>query len=73
MKPPILFLILIFLGSITGWSQNTTVSGRVFDVSNGRALPYVNVSFSASGEGVATNENGEYFLTTPPTPWHALR
>ena len=68
MKPPILLLILICLGSITGWSQNTTVSGRVFDVSNGRALPYVNVSFSASGEGVATNENGEYFLTTPRRP-----
>lgn len=67
-KSPLPLLILFLLSSFTSWSQNTTVSGRVFDVSNGRALPYVNVSFSASGEGVATNENGEYFLTTPKRP-----
>lgn len=56
----------IVIGS--AWGQVTQVSGRIFDAESGVALPYVNVSFSGSGEGVASNAKGVYFLSTSNRP-----
>jgi hypothetical protein len=70
MKWSSALIVLLFIGcfSIDGLSQFTEVQGRVFDASSGQALPYVNVAFSASGEGTATNEVGEYSLRTTGRP-----
>tara|TARA_B110000503_G_scaffold73059_1_gene112919 strand:+ start:15425 stop:17893 length:2469 start_codon:yes stop_codon:yes gene_type:complete len=63
-------LTLLFMGCFMpiGRMQITEVEGRVFDASSGKSLPYVNVSFTATGEGTSTNENGAYSLKTARRP-----
>jgi len=59
-----LLLITLFLFSLSFTAQTTIVSGRVFDGETGKALPYVNVSFSGTSIGTMTNVMGEYELSS---------
>ena len=59
-----LLLIALFLFSLGLTAQKTIVSGRVFNGKTGKALPYVNVSFSGTSVGTMTNVLGEYELTS---------
>ena len=59
-----LLLIALFLLSLGLTAQTTIVSGRVFNGETGKALPYVNVSFSGTSVGTMTNVLGEYELTS---------
>ena len=49
-------------------SGQTTVRGRVFDGSTGEPLPYVNLSFSATGTGTTTRIDGTYEISTNERP-----
>jgi len=59
-----LLLIALFFFSLGFTAQTTIVSGRIFDGETGKALPYVNVSFSGTSIGTMTNVLGEYELTS---------
>lgn len=45
-----------------GWAQETTVVGKITDVSSGDPIPYVNVVFLGTSQGVTTDFDGNYEL-----------
>ena len=55
-------MVSTYIFSLGFTAQKTIVSGRVFDGETGKALPYVNVSFSGTSIGTMTNGLGEYQL-----------
>ncbi|SEA17243.1 TonB-linked outer membrane protein, SusC/RagA family [Flavobacterium gillisiae] len=59
MKKKYLILLLLFLGIITSYSQNTTVKGKVTDA-KGLPLPGANVNLKGSKSTVATDMDGTY-------------
>ena len=60
----VLLLTSLYFFSLGFTAQKTVVSGRVFDGETGKALPYVNVSFSGTSIGTMTNSLGEYRLVS---------
>ncbi len=60
------FTLLITLLSKTGFSQLTTVSGTVYDITKKTPVEYVSV-LSTSGKGTATDSSGTYSLTLDET------
>ena len=64
MKVISVFIALICLADFSALGQTTSVSGRVFDGSSGKALPYVNISFQGTPVGTMTNVKGEYSIET---------
>ncbi|MBC5863730.1 DUF5686 and carboxypeptidase-like regulatory domain-containing protein [Flavobacterium turcicum] len=57
----ILLLVLVFMAfSAVSWSQ-TKVSGVVVDKQN-QPIPFANVVFKGSSEGIVTNEDGKFYL-----------
>ena len=58
----VVLLTALYFFSLGFTAQKTIVSGRVFDGETGKALPYVNVSFSGTSIGTMTNGFGEYQL-----------
>ena len=64
MKQTICHLFLLFL-SIFSFGQ-TKVSGIVVDNEN-LPVPFANVLFKGSNEGVVTNEDGRFYLESTTT------
>lgn len=61
-----LFFIFLFFMHASLWAQKKyTLSGTVFDASNGESLPGVNFVILDSQTGTSTNEYGFYSLTLP--------
>ena len=58
----VVLLTALYFFSLGFTAQKTIVSGRVFDGETGKALPYVNVSFSGTSIGTMTNSFGKYQL-----------
>jgi hypothetical protein len=61
-----LFLSLLFLFTAVILSAQTKVSGVVVDVSN-QPIPFANVQFKGSTEGIVTNEDGHFYIESPNT------
>ena len=59
-KRPLTFLYILFLLPFWVYSQ-VKVSGIVLD-ETGEPIPYANVYFKNSSEGLITNENGRFYL-----------
>ena len=66
MKKKLLFcLILLFTASGLLFAQ-TKVSGIVLDVTN-QPIPFANVQFKGSNEGIVTNEDGRFYIESQTT------
>lgn len=65
-KKKLLFLGLFFLLTVCAAVAQTKVSGFVFDETD-QPLPFANVYFKNSSEGVITDENGKFYLESKNT------
>ncbi len=61
-------LCVLVWATSAGASGQTRVHGRVFDGATGDPLPYVNIAFSASGNGTTSRVDGTYDLSTDGRP-----
>ena len=61
----LLILVMTAL-SLTAFSQNITVKGRVTDAGTGEAMIGLNVVIKGTARGVATDMDGSYTLTDCP-------
>ncbi len=59
----LLFLFICFL-PVSAVAQQTTVKGKVTDMSTGEAIPFANVVFSGTEIGTSTDFDGYYTLTS---------
>jgi len=66
MKKKILFLLVVFIAFTACLSAQTKVSGIVLDEGN-EPIPYANVYFKGTAEGVITDENGKFYLESQNT------
>ena len=66
MKKNFLFLLLLLLVSATTVFAQTKVSGVVVDRQN-QPIPFANVVFKGSSEGIVTNEDGKFYLESQKT------
>src|SRR5215210_2045909 len=62
-------LVLIFMLSLVAvipaaFAQKRTVSGKVSET-NGKAIPFVNVTVKGTSAGTTSNADGVYSLTVP--------
>ena len=64
MKYKLIALLLILLSSVA--FAQTKVSGMVVDNDN-KPVPYANVVFKGTYEGVVTNEDGRFYLESKKT------
>ncbi|RTY80934.1 carboxypeptidase-like regulatory domain-containing protein [Flavobacterium sp. LS1P28] len=64
-KNLLLFLLLLLVSATTSFAQ-TKVSGVVVDKSN-LPIPFANVVFKGSSEGIVTNEDGKFYLESKKT------
>ncbi|MDI6047315.1 DUF5686 and carboxypeptidase-like regulatory domain-containing protein [Flavobacterium yafengii] len=66
MKKNLLFLLFFLLVSASAVFAQTKVSGIVVDKSN-QPIPFANVVFKGSSEGIVTNEDGRFYLESQKT------
>lgn len=66
MKKKLLFFVISFIAFTAALSAQTKVGGVVLDDSNG-PVPYANVYFKDSSEGIITDENGKFYLESKTT------
>jgi hypothetical protein len=64
MKKRFLFVLIFLLGTANAIFAQTKVSGIVVDKSN-LPIPYANVVFKDSKEGIVTNEDGHFYIESP--------
>ena len=64
MKKNYLILLLFIFGTLTVFSQEMKVKGKVSD-NKGNALPGANIIIKGSKKGVATDFDGNYQISTP--------
>lgn len=64
MKKKFLFFLGLFMALTTAMIAQTKVSGVVTDNTN-IPIPYANVYFKGTSEGVITDENGKFYLESP--------
>lgn len=64
----VVFFSFLFFGS---QAQNTTISGKITDVTTGDPIPFVNVVFRGTNIGTTTDFDGNYSLTSN-TPGDSL-
>lgn len=48
-----------------GYTQQTTVKGKITDAGTGDPIPYVNVVFTGTNIGITTDFDGNYTLSSP--------
>src|SRR3990170_2154453 len=61
-----LLIILPCLLSLTAWSQERLVTGKVTDAEDGLPIPGVNVVVEGTSRGTATDAEGNYSLSLGP-------
>ncbi|RKS94464.1 carboxypeptidase-like protein [Flavobacterium limicola] len=66
MKKNLLFFVLLLLVSASTVFAQTKVSGVVVDKQN-QPIPFANVVFKGSSEGIVTNEDGKFYLESQKT------
>jgi len=62
----VLFSLIFLLGFLVPVLAQTKVSGMVVD-SNNQPVPYANVVFKDSNQGIVTNEDGRFYIESPKT------
>jgi TonB-linked SusC/RagA family outer membrane protein len=65
MKKLIYLLILFFLFPLSLLAQQTTISGKVIDFTDGSALPGVSVQIKGTTIGAITDVSGKFQLSVP--------
>ena len=68
MRASLSFLLLLLAVTLYAQGELTTVSGRVVNKQNGRALAHVSVSAPGQGVSTVTNDDGEFVLKTQSRP-----
>ncbi len=63
----VLLLMVSLLGTVSLFSQDRTLKGRVIDDSTGQGIPNASVSLVGSGRGTHTDEAGSFSLVVPAT------
>ena len=63
-----IFLLLIWLFSITAEAQNTLVKGIVTDSVTGEGLPYTAIKVKDKNIGTTTDTEGKFSFSIPNTP-----
>ncbi|HKJ42177.1 MAG TPA: TonB-dependent receptor [Sunxiuqinia sp.] len=58
----ILLAFLLFLSTVA-MAQQGVIQGRIYDASNNKGLPFVNVVVVGTTTGTVTDENGEYRIS----------
>ena len=66
MKKYIYLFLLFVLSATTTLFAQTKVSGIIVDKDN-LPIPYANVAFKGSSEGIVSNEDGKFYLESPKT------
>jgi hypothetical protein len=66
MKKHIYLFLLFVLSATTTLFAQTKVSGIIVDKDN-LPIPYANVAFKGSSEGIVSNEDGKFYLESPKT------
>jgi hypothetical protein len=66
MKKNLLILFLVFCGFASNALAQTKISGIVVDKQN-QPIPFANVVFKGSSEGIVTNEDGNFYLESQKT------
>lgn len=61
-------LLFAVLSSLASWAQNTTVSGRVRNLTTQEGIPAVSVIVKGSTLGTFTDENGNFRINVPKLP-----
>ena len=64
LKPTALMLLLVLLFSVTCIAQNITIKGRVLK-EDGTPVSGASVIIKGTGNGTASNDQGEYQLSVP--------
>lgn len=59
--------VLLLLVTTMAWSQSRTVTGKVTSSDDGTGLPGVNVIEKGTNNGTATDADGNFSLSVPPT------
>ena len=67
MKKIKYLLIIIFLFPLSLLAQQTTISGKVIDLTDGSILPGVSVQIKGTTTGAVTDIGGTFHLTVPNT------
>lgn len=67
MKKIKYLLIIIFLFPLSLLAQQTTISGKVIDLTDGSVLPGVSVQIKGTANGTVTDIGGVFHLTVPNT------
>jgi hypothetical protein len=68
MRSFILTSIIILLSSLTIYSQNRIISGRVIDKNTHEALPFVNIVYNERGNGTVSDIDGNFKIDIYPEP-----
>jgi TonB-linked SusC/RagA family outer membrane protein len=63
----VLLVFALLLVSLTAFSQNITVKGKVTDAETGEAMIAVNVVIKGTVQGVVTDINGQYTIPNCPS------
>ena len=65
MKKIKYLLILLFLLPLSLLAQQTTISGKVIDYTDGTTLPGVSVRIKGTTTGTVTDANGKFQISVP--------
>ena len=66
-KGALLVLLGVFFVAANSWASTTgKLEGVVTDAKTGKPVPFCNVTIPSLQRGVATDENGYYFLLNVP-------
>ena len=66
MKKTLIFILFFLFVLSNGIFAQTKVSGIVVDKSN-QPIPFANIAFKNSNDGVVSNEDGRFYLESPKT------
>jgi len=72
MKKIKYLLIIIFLFPLSLLAQQTTITGKVIDLTDGSVLPGVSVQIKGTTTGAVTDIGGTFHLTVPNTDFTLL-
>lgn len=66
IRPFLLSLLAVLLGSLCAWAQNRTINGRVTDAATDAPLANVAILVEGTRNGTTTNAEGRFTISMPP-------
>ena len=61
----LIFMLLLFAGIPAAFAQKRTISGKISETTDGRLLPFVNVTVKGTSVGTTTNADGLFSIDVP--------